>query len=90
MTDLDVFRKEMMAAGHRLLNALQLEDEFTRLYSDYRQVDVLEQWQKARRLVESTAEDYAKSVHCYCEAVETTSRRANLAYPPTKAVRIIL
>ena len=88
MNDLDVLRKEMMAAGHRLLNALQLEDEFTRLYSDYRQVDVLEQWQKARRLVERTAEDYGRSVNSYFEAVETSSRRANLAYPPIEAVRI--
>jgi hypothetical protein len=84
--DPDFLRKEMMAAGQRLLKALQLEDEFSRLYSEYRQVEVLEQWQKARRLTEGTAEDYARSIHCYFEAVQTSCRRPNLAYPPADMV----
>lgn len=72
MTDLDVLRKEMIAAGDRLLNALQLENEFTCLYSDYPRVEVLEQWQKARRLAERTAEDYHRSATCFFAAVRHT------------------
>jgi hypothetical protein len=86
MTDLDILRREMTAAGDRLLNALQLENEFTRLYSGFRRVEVLEQWREARRLVERTAEDYDRSANGYLEAVQASGRRPDLAYPPTKVV----
>jgi CheY-like chemotaxis protein len=71
MYDPNLAHGEMMAAGQRLLDALRLEDEFTRIYADHPVDEVLHRWREARRLVERLQQDYDDSMGRLREAVRT-------------------
>lgn len=71
---LSILYKEMMSAGRRLSNALQIERHFDSLFSDWRTDDVLVQLKQARRLVDSSAEDYGSATQRYRKALSRCAR----------------
>jgi len=63
-------RREMMEAGDRLLLALKLENEASRLCSRNRKDELLlAQWKLCRESVEQFSEDYTAAIRAYRIAV---------------------
>ena len=69
-TRIEVLWREMTAAGDLLIDALRLEQEFSK--SDFTEVegDVLKRLRLHRNTVECIAEDYASAVSKWREALQ--------------------
>jgi CheY-like chemotaxis protein len=69
VTNPDILRKEMMAAGQRLLNALQLEIDFGRMHAENPGEEARVQWRNARALVDISQAEYDTASERYREAM---------------------
>jgi hypothetical protein len=69
-TRLDAFRREMMAAGHRLLDALSLEHQLSLMMSDDPANETLAaKWRASRKGVDDLAVGYTRSISRYRESM---------------------
>lgn len=76
MTTAEILRKEMLAIGEMLSNALALEHELTQLVTDHpTDENLVERWKESRRAVERLAGDYARAVERYRQTVGAEAAR---------------
>jgi hypothetical protein len=68
-TRLEVFWRDMTAAGDLLIDALRLEQEFSKIDLTEADDDVLERWRLHRKTVKCRVEDYASAVSDWREAL---------------------
>lgn len=66
----EALRREMMAAGNRLLSALKLEERLaSQLNKDSANTELLNQWLDARKAVENEASAYTLAIAQYRESM---------------------
>ena len=73
----EALRREMTAAGDRLLLALAVEEDFDRFNPGEDQVDLRKQWMECRHIVGQFADDYAAAVQRWRTAVQESAGLAS-------------
>lgn len=72
-SEVERLHREMVAAGDRLLLAISVEDDFNRVNPGEDLVALRKQWIDCRRIVDQFADDYARAINRWREAVEGNS-----------------
>lgn len=72
--DVELLRREMMAAGNRLILALAAESEFGRMNPGADGDAIRKQWHECRCTVAQLADDYADAISLWRTAVVAMGR----------------
>ncbi len=80
--DVELLRKEMMAAGNRLILALTAENEFGRIHPAGNREEIRKRWSECRAIVAQSADDYAEAINRWRTAVVAIHTRDCARRPP--------
>jgi hypothetical protein len=78
----EIRRREMMAAGERLIDVLGIEQELLEIHISLTEDEALLNWQECRRTVDRLTEDYAWAVAKWRESGEETAGNCTRAPSP--------
>lgn len=83
LSTVEIQRREMLAAGDRLLIALTVEAQFGKIRAGDDWKTIEKQWKECRSLIGQFAEDYAVAIDRWRTAVQESAKRAPLVGTPS-------
>ena len=81
LSTVEILRREMLAAGDRLLIALTVEAQFGKIKTGEDWKAIERQWKECRRLIGQFAEDYTVAIERWRMAVQESAKRAPVRHP---------